>query len=295
MRTNRILPKFERKVFAPINVDRSMESRVKSLGVAIAVALCSALTVGPALAQEQAPKAGSDRDAPRADGIGTGAMKGEADAKSGDAGGDRGAGQTGPREGDAVHASSAVHAGPGAVANRKGATAAAGMLGAPSSNQGVTMDHGINSIRPGEGLTGLQRRANRRTLIANAPKMPVGPSANTGIGTPFTRLGADGAAARNAIGITVPGGRSTNHDVSADHAGIGASVPGVSGVAATGNVGGANLHRPAIPLNAVTGPAAQTAGINGTTMGHVGSGPNYIGGPAKDRSGINGTAMRPKH
>jgi len=156
-----------------------MESRVKSLGVAVAAALCAALTAGPGLAQEYAPKAGSDRDAPRT--------------------------------------------------------------------------------------------------------------------APFPRLGADGAAARNAIGITVPGGRSPSHDVSAGHAGIGASVPGVSGVAATGNVGGANLHRLAIPLNAVTGPAAHTAGINGTTMGHVGSGPNYIGGPAKDRSGINGTAMRPKH
>jgi hypothetical protein len=69
--------------------------------------------------------------------------------------------------------------------------------------------------------------------------------------------------------------------------GVGAAAGGVGGVAAP--------HRPAIPLNTVTSPAAHTAGINGTTMGRVISSPNYIGGPAKDRSGINGTAVRPRH
>ena len=64
--------------------------------------------------------------------------------------------------------------------------------------------------------------------------------------------------------------------------------------AAAGGVGGVAPHRPAIPLNTVTGAAAHAAGINGTTMGRVISSPNYIGGPAKDHSGINGTAMRPR-
>jgi hypothetical protein len=254
-----------------------MESSVRALKIAVAMALCAALTVGPGLAQEQGPKAGSDRDAPPADGVGTGAMDGGAVAKSGDAGGDSGAGRSGPREGDAVHA------GPRAVANRKGAAAAPGVLGTPSSNQGVTLDDGMSSIRPSGGLAALLRRANRKTLIAITPS--AAQSTNIGAHTPM-RPSADGGAMRNAIGVVVPGGGQGP---------VGTS-PGAIGVGkAASNVGGVDVHHPAIPLNAVTGPAAHTAGINGTTMGHIASGPSYIGGPAKDRSGINGTAVRPRH
>jgi hypothetical protein len=81
-------------------------------------------------------------------------------------------------------------------------------------------------------------------------------------------------------------------------AGIGMRGSGSSAVGpglATGNVGGTDARRSAIPPNVVTSPVAHTSGINGTTMGHIASGPGYIGGPAKDRSGINGTAMRPRH
>jgi hypothetical protein len=261
MRMNRILPKSERMVLELATEGRSMESRVKALGVSFAIALCAALVAGPGLAQENAPpadapKGASDRDAPRGEGAGAGATKGG--------------------------------------------------LGMPTGNQGTASDHAIEPVRLEVGSAGLQRRANRKTLIANAPKMPAGPSANTGIGAPFMRPGADGGAVRNAIGIVMPGGGQVpghNAPGFVARTGIGAGVPGataahagITGVGATtGNVGGVDLHRPAIPLNAVTGPPAHPAGINGTTMGHIASGPSYVGGPARDRSGINGTAVRPKH
>jgi len=114
------------------------------------------------------------------------------------------------------------------------------------------------------------------------------------------RSGTDGAV-RNAIGVVVPSGRQGAGGTGPGttvRAGISANVPdpGAIGVStAASKVDSVDLHRPVIPLNTVTGPAAHTEGINGTTMGRVISSPNYIGGPAKDRSGINGTAMRPKH
>jgi hypothetical protein len=238
-RTNRISPKFEGKVPEPMSVSQSMESRVKALGFAVALALCAALAASPGRSQEDAANAGSDRNASRTGGVGIG--------DGGDIIGGRGA----------------------------------------------------EPVRLEGGSAGLQRRANRKSLIANAPNMPAAPSANIGAMLPFKRSGADGGSARNAIGVVVPGGgQGFGHAVpgSMTSAGIGARGPGSGGVdvgAATGNV--ADARRSAIPPNAVTSPVAHTSGINGTTMGHVASGPGYIGGPAKDRSGINGTAMRPRH
>ncbi len=216
-----------------------MESRVKALGLAAAVALCAALAASPGRAQEDAPNAGSDRDASRTVGIGDG----------GDIIGGRGA----------------------------------------------------EPVRFEGGSASLQRRANRKPLIANAPKTSTGPSPNIGAMLPFKRSGAESGAARNAIGVVAPGGgQGFGHAVpdSIASAGIGVRCPGcgVVGVGqATGNVGSADARRSAIPPNAVTSPVAHTSGINGTTMGHIASGPGYIGGPAKDRSGINGTAVRPRH
>jgi len=218
-----------------------MESRVKVLGLAVAVALCATLAASPGRAQEDAANAGSDRDASRAGGVGIG--------DGGDIIGGRGA----------------------------------------------------EPVRLEGGSASLQRRANRKSLIANAPKTPAAPSANIGAMLPFKRSGAEGGSARNAIGVVVPsGGQGFGHAVpdSIASAGIGVRCPGcgVVGVGqATGNVGSADARRSAIPPNAVTSPVAHTSGINGTTMGHIASGPSYIGGPAKDRSGINGTAMRPRH
>jgi hypothetical protein len=148
-----------------------MESCVRALGVAIAVALCSALTVGLALAQEQAPKAGSDRDALHTDGVGIGdggAIIGGADVKRNEFGGGRGAGQSRSGEGDTARPGLPNQAGPGADASRKGTIAPAGAFGATLGNQGTALN--LHPVRLEGGLTGLQHRANRRTLIANAPK-----------------------------------------------------------------------------------------------------------------------------
>jgi len=84
-------------------MDRSMESHVKIVGAAVAVTLYVVFAVSPGLAQEDGPKAGSDRDAPRANSVGTGdgaAVKGGANAKGNDLGGDRGVGQNHPGDGD---------------------------------------------------------------------------------------------------------------------------------------------------------------------------------------------------
>jgi hypothetical protein len=160
---------------------------------------------------------------------------------------------------------------------------------------------GAEPVRLEGGSASLQRRANRKSLIATAPNMPAAPSAHIGAIPPFKLPGADGGPARNAVGVVVPGGgqgfgRAVPGSIAP--AGIGMRGSGSSAVGpglATGNVGGTDARRSAIPPNVVTSPVAHTSGINGTTMGHIASGPGYIGGPAKDRSGINGTAMRPRH
>jgi hypothetical protein len=157
---------------------------------------------------------------------------------------------------------------------------------------------GAEPVRLEGGSASLQRRANRKSLIATAPNMPAAPSAHIGAIPPFELPGAEGGPARNAVGVVVPGGGQ----------GFGRAVPGSiapagigkrSGVAgagtATGNVGGADARRSTTPPNPVTSLVAHTSGINGTTMGHIASGPGSIGGPAKDHAGINGTTMRPRH
>jgi len=280
-----------------------MESRVKTLGVVFAMTVCAMLVAGPGRAQEDVPQAASARDAPRREGAGnvSGSANKGADAKSNDSVGDRGANQSRPREGDAVRTGFPAPAAPGADASRKGTTAPAGGPG----NQGVMLDNGINPIRLEGGMAGLQRRANRKMLIANAPKMPAGVLANTGTRPPSMHPGPDVGVMRNAVGMVVPGGgHGAGHAVSGYMApagigasGLGTNITGTGAIGAgtaAGHVDGVDLHRPAIPNNAVAGAAAHAAGINGTTMGHIASGPGYIGGPAKDRSGINGSSIRPK-
>jgi hypothetical protein len=159
---------------------------------------------------------------------------------------------------------------------------------------------GAEPVRLEGGSASLQRRANRKSLIANAPNMPAAPSADIGAIPPFKLPGAAGGPVRNAIGVVVPGGsQGLGHAVPGPIAPAGIGVRGPTGVAgagtAAGNGGGADARRSAITPNPVTSPVTHTSGINGTTMGHIASGPSYIGGPAKDRSGINGTAMRPRH
>jgi len=287
-----------------------MESRVKALGFTVAVALCAALAAGPGRAQEDATNAGSDRDASRTGGVSTGGGDsiGGANAQRNDSGGSRGASQSRPGEADTARAGSPVHAAPGTDPGRAGATAPTSARGAAPADLGATSGRGLEPIRLEGGSANLQRRANRKSLIANGPKTPAAPSANLGapsanadapsinIGAfpPFKRSGADSGPVRNAIGVVMPsGGRGFGHA----SAGTGMRGPG-SGVAgaggATGNVDSADPRRLAVPPNAVSSPVTHTSGINGTTMGRIASGPAYIGGPAKDRSGINGTAMRPR-
>jgi hypothetical protein len=217
-----------------------MESRVKVLSLAPAVALCAVLAASPGHGQEDSANAGSDRDASRTD-------------------------STGVRDG-------------GNIGGR-----------------------GAEPLRLEGGSASLQRRANRKSLIATAPNMPAASSAHIGAVTPFKLPGAEGGPPRNAIGVAVPGGgQGFGHAVpgSTAPAAIGVRGPG-NGAAGAGsparNIGGADALRPAMPPNAATSPEAHASGINGTTMGHIASGPGTIGGPAKDRSGINGTAMRPRH
>jgi hypothetical protein len=273
---------------------------MKTLGLAAAAALCVMLAANPGRAQEDAPKASSDRGASRASGVDSG-DSGEAIgaiSKHNDSGGGRGGSQSRPAESDAARAGSSVRAGPGTDASRKGAAAPPGALGTPSADSGAALSRDVDPIRLDGGFAGLQRRANRKSLIANAPKMPAAQSANSGAALPVKRAGADGGAVRNAVGIVVPGGQ--DHAVLGSMGSAGAGVRGsgsgiVSVGTAIGNIDGANAHRPAVPANAITSPAGHTSGINGTTMGHIASGPSYIGGPTRDRSGINGTAVRPRY
>ena len=237
-----------------------MESRVKTLGFAFAMALCTVLAAGPGYAQEGAPPAGSDRDPPRGDGAGgSGSIGSGADSKGG---------------------------------------APAGGLNTPPGNPGGTLDRGGAPVRLEEGFSGLQRRANRKALIANAPKAPAGIVTNAGINAPFRRTGADGGA-RNAVGMAVPGGQGRTPPEIGTHAGAGvtgvaAPHVGAIGVAApVGHVG--DLRRPTVPPSPAMVPPPHVTGINGSTMGHIASGPGSVGGPAKDRAVINGTSIRPKH
>src|SRR5258708_35674805 len=161
---------------------------------------------------------------------------------------------------------------------------------------------GAEPVRIEGAWARLQRRANRKSLIAaTATNIPAAPSAHIGAIAPFKLLGAEGGPARNAIGGVGPGGgqgfgRAVPGSIAPAGIGMRGSGSGAVGPGiATGNVGGTDARRSAIPPNVVTSPVAHTSGIDGTTMGHITSGPGYIGGPAKDRSGINGTAMRPRH
>ena len=273
-----------------------MESHVKILAVAIAAALYVVFSVAPGLAQEDSPKASLDRDASRAGSVSIGdggTIKGS-DAKGADLGVDRSAGQNRPREGGTARPGLPIRAGagPGAEVSRTGTIAPADTFGMTSGNRGVMSNGRMGPAKPEDGFAGLQRRANRKTLIANTVQMPASSAS--------PRSGTDGAM-RNAIGVVVPSGRQGAGDTvpgTTVRAGTSANRPdpGAMGVgAAASKVDGVDLHRPVNPLNAVAGPATHTAGINGTTMGHIVPGPSYIGGPAKDRSGINGTTMRPKH
>jgi hypothetical protein len=289
---------------APVMQHQSREGRMKTVGVIFAVAVCGVLAGGPAFAQQDGQKAGSDSagDVSRHDGAAP-AGSGTADTvKSGSDSGrtgsaPAGSGGTTGRETGAF----------GNGSSRKGldsiATIPRGKGGAP--------DHGIDLIRPDSGYAGLRRRAERQLLIANtAKKPPTGPLANVGGHPQGWQPGVDGSIVRNAVGALVPNGAAAG--VGGPHhwpgymanAGGGKTGEGVSGIAGSGvaataigttGVGamGMELHRPPVFHTTIAGTPIYNAGINGTSLGHVGAGPGSIGGPAKDHSGINGTGYRP--
>jgi hypothetical protein len=149
---------------------------------------------------------------------------------------------------------------------------------------GTALTNGdLELVAPARGSKSLWRRANVKTLIANAPGNAAGlAAANARTGLPPVHPGTGVSTPRNAIGMSLTGVRSPGHD--------GVGVPTQAGIrligigTALGSAGGVTRQASA--------PTNTGAAINGTTMGRVVSG--SIGGPARDRTGINGTLMPPK-
>src|SRR5258708_39655082 len=79
----------------------------------------------------------------------------------------------------------------GARDESRTSTAPAGALGMTARSLDVGLNPDAVPIRLEGGLTGLQRRANRKTLIASAPKIPWSSPAAVGVGAPFTPPGAN--------------------------------------------------------------------------------------------------------
>src|SRR5258706_4429142 len=119
----------------------------------------------------------------------------------------------------------------------------------------VIGSRGAEPVRLEGGSASLQRRANRKSLIATAPNMPAAPSAHIGAIPPFKLPGADGGPARNAVGVVVPGGgQGFGHAVpgSIAPAGIGVRGSSVAGAgAAAGDVGGAGAPPAGTPPHGV--------------------------------------------
>ncbi len=137
-------------------------------------------------------------------------------------------------------------------------------------------------VAPRYGAAGLWRRANVKTLIANAPLSAAG----TRIGPP-PRPGP--GVSRNAIGSVMVAPRPAGRDVAGVTA-IGTRLPGAA--TAPGNVG-IRASQLRAPVNA--GPALRGAALNGTMMNRPAVTPGHIGGPAKYTTGINGTSIRPRY
>jgi hypothetical protein len=137
-------------------------------------------------------------------------------------------------------------------------------------------------VAPRYGAAGLWRRANVKTLIANAPLS----AASTRVGPP-SRPGS--GVSRNAIGSVMSGTRPAGRDLAGVTA-IGTRLPGTA--TAPGNVG-IRTGQLRAPANA--GQALRGAGLNGTTMNRAAVIPGHIGGPAKYATGINGTLIKPRY
>jgi hypothetical protein len=272
----------------------TMKNHMRFLGATFAVMLCSVLAAAPGLAQHAA----TDRSG-EGGGVGDGtATKSEAHFIN--PGGDR-SGANRSRAGDASHTGVSAHDGVGVEASRAGAApAGTPAMQAPRADAGANTDLGPIRI---EGFTGLQRRANRKALIANAPKISGRPPTAIGITAPLMFPNANGGTAHNAASVVAPSASSSalgslslgrNAPDLRTSAAMGVNAVGTN-VATTVTGAGAAWRRPTLPSSAVAAPPSHAGAISGTTVSHIASGPGYLGGPAKERSGINGTAIRPKH
>jgi len=163
-----------------------------------------------------------------------------------------------------------VHAAPA----QEGAPAGGG--GAPQTSDGpaaALTSRDIEPFTPQRAPAGLQRRANLKTLIANALGRTAGAPPGAVRTAPLPVRSA--ALQRNAIGVTMTGVHLPGHGMTS------VTLPAGNRLA---NMGTPN------PSGALRG-----GGINGATMKHMSAGPGLIGGPAKNLSGINGTLMPSKH
>jgi hypothetical protein len=272
----------------------TMMNHMRSLGVAFTVVLWTAFAAAPALAQHAA----SDRSGEGRSVADNTAAKSAAPVNGVDPGNDHGSANR-ARAGDASHIGVSAHDGFGIEASHAGAAPAiAPGMTAPRADAGADSDLGPIRL---EGFTGLQRRANRKALIANVPKISGTPPASIGISAPFRFSGANGGTVHNAASVVVPGASGS----ALANPSLGRNAPelrtsaatNVNAVGSVATVTGASAawHRPNPPSSAVAGAPSHAAVISGTTVSHIASGPGYLGGPAKDRSGINGTAIRPRY
>jgi hypothetical protein len=172
-----------------------------------------------------------------------------------------------------------------------------------ASQRGVSGHIDLVTPDGGYGYRGLRRRAERKSLIANATKKTTPPAVTVYGSTPNAGLSLKtDLSGRNSIGVVQPKGNGgdpawTFHGVT------GSTTPPrslitagiVSGGSPLGDAGGEGHHPPPymIPANPPKAPL-NSIGVNGTAFSHVAPGSGVIGGPAKDRSAINGSAFRPK-
>jgi len=200
------------------------------------------------------------------------------------------AGEPAAASGDASQAAPQARAGGG-----KGDGAGKEAASAPD---GAAVE-GVDLV-PRHGAAGLERRANIKTLIANAPNkagFPYAAATHLSPSPPHSWGGSWARTAvspRNAIGAALPALRPPAHESAGFTTQTGAKLAALG--TGTGGIASHRMpvpgaHQPSIPPNA--GTALRGAAINGTAMRQVAT--SSIGGPAKDHSGINGTSMKPKH
>ncbi len=168
---------------------------------------------------------------------------------------------------------------------------------------------GIDLVRPDGGYAGLRRRATRSSLIANAPKKvpAIVPPGNIVVHTPIS---LPAVAAKNAIGVTVPGTGVQNLAVAHPSTGVMVNGNAANGYVAKTSIGGNTgevrhenpppVPKSPVPKSPVPTPvpmsgAIHATGLSGTAMGHPTVNAAALGGPAHNVSGIGGASVRPRY